>query len=99
MKKSIFQKMALLAACMGIGLSTQGITAQAAGTVYNSPYVQLAPDGQAWMFKQDLPDMISGMRTEKRLQQVSSPRLEVYRQENIITEGTEQGKSPLAGGR
>ncbi len=56
MKKSIFQKMALLAACMGIGLSAQGITAQAAGTVYNSPYVQFAPDGQAWMFKQDLPD-------------------------------------------
>ena len=56
MKKSIFQKMALLAVCMGIGLSAQGITAQAAGTVYNSPYVQFAPDGQAWMFKQDLPD-------------------------------------------
>ena len=56
MKKSIFQKIALLAACMGIGLSAQSITAQAAGTVYNSPYVQFAPDGQAWMFKQDLPD-------------------------------------------
>ena len=98
MKKSIFQKIALLAACMGIGLSAQSITAQAAGTVYNSPYVQFAPDGQAWMFKQDLPDSRDDFWYEDG-EQVSSPRLEVYRQENIIMEGIEQEKSPSVSGR
>lgn len=46
----------LFVGCLLLQLAFSGMDAQAAGTVYESPYVTFSPDGKAWTFNQELPE-------------------------------------------
>lgn len=57
-KEKWISKALLFAGCMFLHLAFSDMDVQAAGTLYESPYVTFSPDEKAWTFNQELPEGI-----------------------------------------